>query len=347
MPFQRPSLAEIKSRTEASRLGLGALLRRSFLKVFARVVAGGSHLLHGHLDWASRQVLPDTADAEHLARWSSIWGVTRKTAAYAEGSVIFEGEDGVTIPAGTLIQRADGVRYATDNDVLISAGIAIAPVTAVLAGEAGNEEEGVDVAMVSPIAGVQASAEIAAGGFAGGADAESDADLRARLLLRIQQPPHGGAGFDYVAWALAVAGVTRAWVLPGWTGPGTVGLTFVMDGQVGSIFPSNDKVQEVEAYVEERRPVTADIVVFAPTAKNLNPTIQLTPNTAEVRAAVEASLDSLLRRTAVPGGTMLLSQLREAISIAAGESNNVLVSPVADVVSAPHELLVRGTVIWS
>ena len=349
MPFPRPSLAELNARTEAdvaSRLGLGALLRRSVLKVLARVIAGAAHLLHGHLDWASRQAMPDSAALEHLERWASIWGVTRKPAAFAAGSMIFEGSDGVSIPGGTLVQRADGTRYATDADALVSAGIALVQVTAVLAGEAGNEAEGVELSMVSPISGVQAFGEIAAGGLADGTDAESDEDLRARLLLRIQQPPHGGSTLDYIAWALEVAGVSRAWVLPGWTGIGTVGLTFVLDGQAGNIFPSVDKVQEVAAYVDERRPVTADVIVFAPVAKNLSPTIQLTPNSAEVRAAVEASIDSLLKREAVPGGTLLLSRLREAISIAAGESNNVLVSPVADVVSASNELLVRGTVVW-
>ena len=349
MPFLRPNLAEIKARTEAdvaSRLGLGALLRRSFLKVFARVAAGAAYLLHGHLDWVARQAMVDTAETEHLDRQSAIWGVVRKAATYAEGAVIFVGADGVTVPGGTLVQRTDGVRYATTSDALISAGSATVEIAAVLAGEAANEVEAVELSLVSPIAGVQATAAITAGGLAGGADPESDEDLRARLLLRIQQPPHGGASFDYVAWALEVTGVTRAWVMPNWMGAGTVGVTFVLDAEPGGIFPPTEKVLEVADYLEERRPVTAEVVVFAPVAKNLSPTIQLVPNNAGARAAVEASIDSLLKREAVPGGTLYLSRLREAISIAAGESNHTLVAPTADVVSAANELLVRGTVVW-
>lgn len=349
MPFLRPSLPEIRTRIEAdvaSRLGLGALLRRGVLKVLAAVQAGASHMLHGHLDWNARQLMVDTAELEHLDRWAGIWGVTRKPAAFAEGSVILDGSDGAEIPAGTLLQRADGVRYAVDEDAEISAGIATVTVTAVLAGAAGNEADDVELTLVSPIAGVQTTAVIAGGGLADGADSESDEELRARVLARIQQPPHGGAAGDYEAWTLEVTGVTRVWVRPEWTGIGTVGVLFVLDNDPSSIFPPIEKVQEVEDYLAERRPVTADVVVVAPTPKNLNPTITLSPNTADVRAAVEASIESLLRREAVPGGTLLVSRLREAVSVAAGESDHVLVTPAADVVSAAHELLVLGTPTW-
>jgi uncharacterized phage protein gp47/JayE len=349
MPFLRPSLPELRTRIEAdiaSRLGLGALLKRGVLKVLAAVQAGVSHMLHGHLDWNARQLMVDTAELEHLERWAAIWGVTRKSAAFAEGTVILDGSDGAIIPAGTLLQRADGVRYSVNAEVVIAAGMATASVTAVVAGVAGNEDPAVEITLVSPIAGVQTTAEIDAGGLVNGADSEPDEDLRGRVLARIQQAPQGGATSDYEAWALEVAGITRAWVRPEWTGIGSVGLLIVQDNDPGSIFPAPEKVEEVQDYVDERRPVTADVLVLAPTAKVLNLTITLTPNTADVRTAVEDSLRSLLKREAEPGGTLLLSRIREAISVAAGESNHVLGAPLFDVGSNPNELIVPGTVTW-
>jgi uncharacterized phage protein gp47/JayE len=91
-------------------------------------------------------------------------------------------------------------------------------------------------------------------------------------------------------------------------------------------------VAAVKAYIEDpsRRPVTADLYVVAPTPVTLNFNIQLTPNTASVKAAVEASLRDLLLREAAPGVTLLISHIREAISVAAGETDNVLISPTTN-----------------
>ena len=63
----------------------------------------------------------------------------------------------------------------------------------------------------------------------GGTDEETDEELRARVLRRIRQPPMGGDAYDYVAWALAVPGVTRAWCSPLEMGIGTVTVRFMMD----------------------------------------------------------------------------------------------------------------------
>ena len=62
----------------------------------------------------------------------------------------------------------------------------------------------------------------------GGTDTETDEQLRARILQRIQNPPMGGSAADYVAWALAVPGVTRAWAAPE-QGIGTITVRFLMD----------------------------------------------------------------------------------------------------------------------
>lgn len=349
MPFARPGLTDLQTRVEgeiSSRLGIGPLLKRSVLKVLARAFAGASHLLHGHLDWTARQVMPDTAEKEHLERWASIWGISRKPAAFAGGTVALTGNDGAEVPSGTLLQRGDGVRYATMQDGTITGGAVSVAIEAELAGEAANEAGGVQLTLVSPISGVSSTATIQAAGLTEGADEEDDEDLRGRVLARTRETPQGGAAHDYEAWALAVPGVTRAWVRPAWSGLGSVGVLFVRDDDDTGIFPSGPAVQEVQDYIEERRPVTADVVVLAPTAKNLNLTIALSPNDQDARDAVEASLLALLNREAEPGATLRLSHISEAISVAAGESHHTLVSPVADVTTAAHELLVLNVITW-
>ncbi len=349
MPFSRPTLQELINRTGAdavARLGLEELLRRDDMQVLTRVLSGAAHSLHGHVAWLAEQVIIDTAEAEYLERWANIWGVERKPAAAAVGNVTINGSSGVVIPAGSALVRTDGVEYATNAEATISGGTATIAVTASQAGAAGNALAGITLNLVSPISGVNSQATVAAGGLVSGADTEADDALRARLLARIQAPPHGGASADYIAWALEVAGVTRAWVYPGELGLGTVTVRFVRDDDA-SIIPDAAEVTAVQAHLDTLRPVTAALTVVAPIAVPLNLTIQLTPNTSTVQAAVQAELADLLRREAEPGGTILISHIREAISLAAGETNHVLSVPSADVTHTTGQIAVMGTITWA
>lgn len=350
MAFSRPTLSELIDRVQAdidSRLpGADSRLRRSPLDVLAKLVAGAAYGLYGYLDWISNQALPDLADAEQLQRWVTIWGLTRKAATAAIGPVTITGADTSIVPAGSLLQRGDGAEFMTLAAATIAGGTASAQVEAVEPGAAGGCAVGVKLAFTSPIAGVNVNAVVAAGGIAGGADEEADDALRERLLARIRDTPNGGAASDYERWALEVGGVTRAWVYPNWMGAGTVGVTFVMDARE-DIIPEAADVDLVATHLEPLRPVTAQVVVFAPLDTPLNLTISIAPATEEVRDAIVAEIRDLLFREAEPGGTLLISHLREAISTAAGETDHLLSVPSANVASDPAELLVLGNITWT
>lgn len=351
MGFSRPTLTELIDRVVSDMssrvLGVdGAVLRRSLLGVIARAEAGAVHLLYGYLDWIAKQAFPDTADTEYLDRWSVVWGVSRKAATFASGNVTFTGTNGASIPAGTILQRQDGQQYATSANATISGGSATVAVDAVLAGLSQNLIAASSVFLVSPISGVQSTVTVAAGGLTNGTDSESDDRLRDRLLRRIQQPPQGGAATDYEQWALEVAGVTRVWVYPNQMGLGTVSVIFVTDDAVGGIIPDSGKILEVEEYIEARRPVTADVYVSAPTPVELDMTINLSPNNSTVRAAVTAELEDMIRRDAEPGGTIMISRLREAVSIATGEADSVIVAPTGNVTHSSGEICVLGEITF-
>lgn len=350
MPFERPSLTDLIERNNAeidSRLpGADPRLRRSFLGVIARMLAGASHGLHGHLDYVARQITPDTADTEYLEGHASVWGIHRKAASYARGDISVTGATGSVIPAGTEYQTGAGGIYTTDAEAILEAGAATIAVTADLAGVAGDLAAATVLSLSSPISGVQSQAVVAAAGVTHGEDAEADDALRDRLLARIQAPPHGGAERDYEAWALEVAGISRAFVFPLHLGAGTVGLAILADDQSPPV-PDADKIEEVQAYIDARRPVTASVTVYAPTPVALDLTIQLVPSTSAAQAAVAAELEDLLQREATPGGTIALSHIREAISIAAGETDHVLVAPAADVTHSVGEIATLGVITWA
>jgi uncharacterized phage protein gp47/JayE len=123
---------------------------------------------------------------------------------------------------------------------------------------------------------------------------------------------------------------------------------FVCDGEPDPI-PGAAKVAEVQAYLSDpsRKPITADVIVFAPTASPVDVAIAgLSPDTGAVRETVKAELRALFAREAAPGGTILVSHVREAISVAAGEHDHVLLSPLENVAPALNTIPVLGEVVF-
>lgn len=350
MPFARPTLTELIDRVItdiSSRVtGVGsAVLRRSLLGILGQSEAGAVHMLYGYIDWAARQTIIDTAEAEYLERWAAIWKVLRKTAGFSTGQITLSGSAGAVVADRTILQRQDGVQYIVLGAATFVGATLNVSVKAVEAGSTGDAVVGSGVFLLSPIAGVQSTAS-AATALVGGLDVESDAQLLSRLLKRIRQPPHGGAESDYELWALEVPGVTRVWVYPLQMGAGTVTVLFVCDGDA-SIIPTAGKVAEVQAYIDARRPVTAEVFVAAPIADPLDMSVKLSPNTAAVRSAVIAEFDDLITRDARPGSTILISRLREAVSLAAGEADNIITAPTLDVPHANGHMATPGTITFS
>jgi len=350
MPFARPTLPELIDRVTTDISGRvtgvqSAVLRRSLLGILARSEAGAVHMLYGFLEWAARQAIIDTAEKEYLERWAAIWKIFRKAADYATGAALLTGTVGSTVPAGTILQRQDGVQYRVLADGVFTGSTLQPTVVAVEAGAAGDAPAGTPLFLLSPVAGVQSTGATASD-IEGGLDVETDDQLLSRLLKRIRQPPHGGAAADYELWALEVPGVTRVWVYPLQMGAGTVTVLFVCDGEA-DIIPTPAKVAEVQAYIDARRPVTAEVFVAAPIADPLNMAVKLSPNTAAVQSSVRAEVADLIVRDARPGGPILISRLREAVSIAAGESDNAITSPTADVTYATGHMAVPGTITFS
>lgn len=356
MPFDRPTLTELIDRVRAdyrSRLGIsGSLLRRAVADILATVTAGAVHMLHGHLVWISEQIFADTAEGEFLVRIAGIYGLEKTAAAFAEGDIDLTGTNGTLIPSGTIWVRDDGATFESIGlGGVIVGGVATVTVRAVEAGDAGNMEAADTLEVESPIVGLDSTATVASGGIVGGTDEETTEELRARVLARVRTPPAGGSDQDYIAWATAVAGVTRAWVYRHEGGLGTVTVRFVRDNDTPSIIPDAGEVTTMQTQLDSLRPLTAEVTAAAPTELDVDFTIELDPDTTALRDEVEASLTDLLFREAEPGdgvdrGTILLSQIRTAIGVALGDGDYTLTVPSADVVPATGELAVLGTITW-
>lgn len=357
MPFDRPTPSQILDRIQAEMdialPGGFSRLRQSVEGILARVVAMASHELYGFINWIFKQVFVTTAESEYLEyHHGGTWGISRKQPTSATGIVQFTGVIGSVIPAGTLMTRGDNVQFTVDAEVTFVAATANVDVTATIAGAGGNSVIGAKLSLASPVSGVQTEGTVqddgSGAGLSGGTETEGDDDYRARILERIQNPPQGGSENDYVRWMKEVAGVTRAWAYPNQLGLGTVVGIFVMDNKVGSIIPSAGEVADVQDYVDDpiRKPATAEITIVAPTAVPLDLEIHITPSTAAIKAAIEEEIKDLIRREAVPGGTLYKSRINEAISVAKGEFDHILVTPSANVVRSFGQITTLGTITW-
>jgi uncharacterized phage protein gp47/JayE len=353
MPFDRPTLGELRQRIGDDLVnklpGADTRLRVNNLRAFSEVEAGATHLLYGRLDWSFQQLFPDTAEAEFLDRWASIWGVQRIPASPASGNATWTAQPGAQLIAGALAQRGDGVRFEITESVSEDGGLITVPVIASEPGASGDTLTGTTLALLTTYAGVAVEGVVVDPGLAGGADEQSDQALLQALLMRIQLPPHGGAAFDYVRWALEVPGVTRAWCYPTELGPGTVTVRFMMDDvRAPTGIPLPADVAIVADYIDVRRPVTAEVYVVAPIALPVDVEISaLDPDTPEVRAAISESLSQMLLEEAQPGQSIYLSQWSTAIGIAAGVKRFVMDQPSAQTDPAPGEIATLGTVTYT
>jgi uncharacterized phage protein gp47/JayE len=353
MPFQRKTLSilisEVAADINSALQGADATLRRTVLKVIGKVQAGLSNLQMAYLDWIAKQAVPFTAEDEYLEGWAALKKVYRKAATPAQLTASFAGVTGTVLNAGTPVARGDGATYTTGATATVDGtGALSVTIVATSAGAAGNADPGTAVALGVAVSGLQSSGTIT-GTVASGSDIEDNDDLRNRMLAAYQNTPQGGDLNDYVGWALAVPGVTRAWCAPNGFGAGTVVIYTMWDSAEASHngFPqgtngcsqydkgpggtprgtvaTGDQLVVADTIVNEQ-PVTALVYSCAPVANNLTFTLSgLTSTSTATRAAIFAAISDVLFRNGDPrAGTINRSDIESAIASVSGTSGFVI-----------------------
>jgi len=325
----------VRDNVQASLPGADASVPNSVMRVMSDAQGGLCHLTLQYIDWLALQLLPDTAETEWLDRHGDIWLVNsdgtigRKQATFSEGILEFTGVDGSIVPAGCRL--SDAIDYETTAQITIGTGPTEAPARALAAGEIGNLELGQTIGLLDAFPGVDSTATVVT--MTGGVETEKDDDLRLRILQRIQNPAMGGSKANYVTWALAVPGVTRAWA-ESEQGPGTITVRFLMDELRADDdgWPQPPDVIAVKDYIDKMRPVTVkDSYVVAPIKQFIDVTIQnLLPESAQ--GDVEASLRQMLFEQAAPGQTIYAAWISYAVMNAANVQSFSMTWPVADYV---------------
>ncbi len=173
----------------------------------------------------------------------------------------------ITIPVGTICKsRKDSLgnefRFITTESGQIAQDSTEVNILAEaeLPGKAWNVAVGSITRMVNKINGISSvSNEMKL--IREGADGESDEALRQRAILTWKTLGLGGTRKAYQAWALSIPGVRAVSILDNFPfGPGTVGVVIL--SETGT--PSAQLLNDVQTYIDARKPLTADVRVISP-----------------------------------------------------------------------------------
>ena len=191
------------------------------------------------------------------------------------------------------VPTALGASSGTITATWLAASLAV---TSVSYGQGVNASYNSPLTFTSPIAGVNNSAVADFNAIGGGTDIETDAELRARFLYRVQNPV---ANFNVAAitsQALSVAGVTKVWVQEITPYIGAVTIYFIRGNDL-NIIPDGSEVTAVKNAILTIKPANTsddDVIVAAPTPVATAFLFSaLVPNTTTMQSSITANLAAL------------------------------------------------------
>lgn len=264
----------------------------------------------------------DTTYGERLDMKAREYGLTRKPAVKAAGTVTFSGPDGTVIPAGTVVGTGgeSPVYFVTKASATIAGGSVIVAVEAQTGGANGNVGASAITTVIGDLAGVLSV--INPSYFEGGVDAESDASLLARYFERARRPATSGNANQYRQWALEIPGVSDARVYPIWNGPGTVKVVLLDDDKTA---PDPSVVTAAQTYIDPTQdgrgqgaaPIGAIATVVGATQIPINIAVKVTlapgATTSEVKAQIETGVRAYLRSLAFTDSLVRITRIANVI----------------------------------
>jgi uncharacterized phage protein gp47/JayE len=250
MAITVPTLAELNQTVLAfyrARFPARDLGTESFL---GKKAAAEAMMLYGFYKAAAdadADALPSSlTSASRLDEFASTFGLSngaggfgRKGASGATGgagTVTYAGSGPFpyTLADGTALTASDGTTQVELDGALVfaSAGSMTGAFAATTTGIVGNLAVGQQLTFNSTISGLTPTVTLSTA-LSNGTDRETDADLLARLIDRLQNPPAGATAAQYRIWCNAQTNVHQTYVYPLRSGTGTVDMVIVGAGHGG------------------------------------------------------------------------------------------------------------------
>ena len=300
-----PTSAEIRARIIADiETAIGQTspsLPKSWNGVVAGSVAGVIVLLYQATLWVYRQIFPETADYQALILLGKLVNVYPLRANQAIITANVFGTIGESVVSGTtLFKSSSGVVYlVTTGGVIGAGGFVECTLTCQTYGDIGNIEDGAELSIVTPDI-MLTGAAIVTGITTDGADDETEASFRARVIARYKKRFTGGSPADYELWGLEAPHFI--WVSPvAGNEPGTVWVYGEVDNQVDGIPDAAQLVTlkdymttDPETGLETRRPIGAEITCFPISRKSFSFSISISNASTAVKEDIETALSEYL-----------------------------------------------------
>lgn len=241
----------------------------------------------------SKQLFPwSVTQDKYLDYHMAEYGLERRTANYATGQIKITGKIGTVVPVGTVALNIGGIKYITTQQRTIQIdGTCTIDIVCLESGTVGNCGVGDICLFEIAVSGVYKVENEEA--IANGYEIESFESAKERMEEKAKLPAHSGNIYDYKLWAKSITGVGKVSVFPLWNGNGTVKvLVSDYDLQIAN----EALVLEVTEYIEEKRPIGADVTVasFEPYLVNVEVEVivqkKSIESTEELRSEFETRL---------------------------------------------------------
>jgi uncharacterized phage protein gp47/JayE len=324
------------------------------------------------LQWLILQLLAvtraATSSGADLDSWVADYGLTRLPAAVASGQVTFSrftATQQAVVPVGSKAQTADGTQqYAVTTDTTNSAysatlgGYVLAagnaavtvPVVATTAGAAGNAALSGINTLAQAIPGIDTVTNAAA--FTNGADAESDAALRARFIAYLASLSKATkTAISYAVTALKQGMTCTLTENQQYNGTASLGYFYVVVDD-GTGYPSGSLLSTVYNAVDAVRPFTVAFAVFAPAVVTANATMTITTAvgylhtdiTTLVQTAITNAINALGLGNSLPF-TRLAQIAYDASPYVTNVTGVTLNGATADLAATKQQTIKAGTVV--
>ena len=211
----------------------------------------------------------EDATNEFLDKKVYDFGIYRKMATSARGTIKVTGTNGTFIPKGSEVLSQGELVFYTLNDTWIENEEAIIEVEASNVGVDFNIIANSIDKFAKKIDGVSSVTNEEE--FKEGTDAETDEELRERFFEIIRRPATSGNIYHYEQWAKEIDGINQARVKPLWNGNGTVKVIVSNNNNI----VSEEVVKKCQEHINKVRPVGADVTVITPTPLDVNITANI------------------------------------------------------------------------
>ena len=241
--------------------------------------------------------------------------------------------------SGEAVEQAAGFfKIPPERIIVISDEVALEP------GKQGNVAAGSVTIMAAMPVGIKACTNPEA--FSGGDDEEDDSSLRRRLLDSYLRLPNGANAAYYEQTALSRTGVAAALAVRCPRGVGSVDLYVATDAGI----PDQDLLRELNDYLQEKREISVDLRVLAPTAKAVNISVAVQPAGGFTFDQARSDADAALRAAftgAMLGREVTLAFLGNLLYELESVQNYRFTRPSADMAASPTVLPCLGSVTIS